>query len=747
MSVDVATQARARLRLLGGFQLLGADGTPIQLTSRRARDRVCGLLWSDRPEDQARASLRQCLFELKAALGDLADEVMEVGREQLIARPDWLDSDVAQVRRALAARGEEDYAALSSLLSRGPLLEGLEIPGLFEDWLDQTRAALEASIAAEVVSCLDRLEAQGRWDKARSLADAYHRRDPLNEAVAAAAIRAELASGQPAAAQRRFQAMKRLLFEDLGVAPGAVLTRAVAQPSQSPESRTSSSAPAGAAADSRPVLAVLAFDNLSGDPQMAYLSDGVSEEIQQTVAQGADLKVIARSSSFQFRGPEKAVREVAAQLQATHLLDGSVRHNGARVRISAQLVQCDGEIILWADSFDGELDDIFALQERIARSVAQALRATLSTPTPTPVQIAPDIYVLFLKARGIISEGGHLYDDTAGSAAPLLEQVVAAAPDYAPAWELLAKARALVLRSVRRGTDYAEGRAGVLAATETALRLDPRRGGAYEALALLEPWGAYGAREGLLQQALSVAPNDPGVLTDMSTFCWSVGRFHEALALAEHACELNPLMPGAHLQVAQMLTYVGDYEASIRMHQEIYQRWPRNFPILISLLNFAASLGFWDDYRRFVGEAEQFSGWQATYLRESVRYATALASTDPAPRQELVARYNALVAKSGTVPLNYLDGLSMLGLTEEALDLASRASFAHVFDPDGPLPSGSFPGTILGPWSALNKTPRFIDLCDRLGLCAYWVHADHWPACVEWTPYDFKAEVRRRATP
>jgi adenylate cyclase len=87
-----------------------------------------------------------------------------------------------------------------------------------------------------------------------------------------------------------------------------------------------------------PVLAVLAFDNLSGDPKMAYFSDGVSQEILDTVARRSHLKVIARSSSFQFRGAQKAVRKVAAELRATHLLDGSVRRAGARVRVSAQLV-------------------------------------------------------------------------------------------------------------------------------------------------------------------------------------------------------------------------------------------------------------------------------------------------------------------------------------------------------------------------------------------------------------------------
>ena len=493
------------------------------------------------------------------------------------------------------------------------------------------------------------------------------------------------------------------------------------------------------------LLAVLAFDNLSGDPEVDFFSDGVSEEIQQTVAQGSSLKVVARSSSFQFRGADKAVRKVAAELQATHLLDGSVRRSGSRVRISAQLVECAGEVTLWANRFDGDLSDVFSLQERIAEAVAEALKVTLARRAQPDI-MDPVVYELLLKARGIISEAGGLLDDAAATATPLLEQVVQALPDHAPAWELLARSRAWTLRSGNRTGPYEEGRAGVIEAAETALRLDPRAGEAYGALAMLEPWGAYGAREKLLKQALSAAPNDPAALTDMSNFCWSVGRFRDALRLAEQACELNPLMPAARLVVAQMRTYVGDYEAANRMYRDLHQRWPRNSAILIAVLNFSASLEFWETYNELVEAVKTFEGWEAAHLRATMRYANALASDDPQVRHEFLDRFSAQLAKTGTLPLNYLEGLSALGFTDEAFALADRASFDHMFDPDGPVPSGYFPGTILGRWSALNKTPRFIDLCHRLGLCSYWTQSDHWPDCTDWAPFDFKAEVRRRVS-
>ena len=175
------------------------------------------------------------------------------------------------------------------------------------------------------------------------------------------------------------------------------------------------------------LLAVLPFDNMSSDEELAYFSDGVSEEIQQTVAQGSDLKVLARSSSFQFRGAEKIVRKVAASLNATHVLDGSVRRSGSRIRITANLIECEGETTLWANRFDGDLGDVFDLQERIAEAVAQALKVTLAPQAPSPV-LDPAIYEVFLKARAVVTEQGSLFDDASADAIPLLEQVVAAAP-------------------------------------------------------------------------------------------------------------------------------------------------------------------------------------------------------------------------------------------------------------------------------------------------------------------------------
>src|SRR5258706_4364412 len=147
--------------------------------------------------------------------------------------------------------------------------------------------------------------------------------------------------------------------------------------------------------DSEPLLAVLPFDNLSNDPEMQFFSDGVSEEIMQRLMRGAKLKVVGRTSSFQFRGERKP--DAARALNCTHVLDGSVRRAAANVRVSAHLVETRSQTTLWSDRFDSDLGDIFAVQDQISESIASALRRTFYSVSSKAID--PAAYDLYL--RGI----------------------------------------------------------------------------------------------------------------------------------------------------------------------------------------------------------------------------------------------------------------------------------------------------------------------------------------------------------
>ena len=205
-----------------------------------------------------------------------------------------------------------------------------------------------------------------------------------------------------------------------------------------------------------PRLAVLPFENLSADPDLSYFSDGVSEEILDTVARVRDLKVISRASSFQFRGADKAVGRVAAELNATHLLDGSVRRSGERVRIAARLVECASDTTIWAERFDRDLSDVFALQDEIAAAVAAALQVAFA-PAAQAESVDPAAYTLYLKARELRNRG-LLSHKTMIAVIELLDEATSLAPRFARAWEFLAAMKVEHLRFDARSEERRVGK-------------------------------------------------------------------------------------------------------------------------------------------------------------------------------------------------------------------------------------------------------------------------------------------------
>ena len=180
-----------------------------------------------------------------------------------------------------------------------------------------------------------------------------------------------------------------------------------------------------------PLLAVLPFDNLSDDREMQFFSDGVSEEIIQRLSRGAGMKVIGRTSSFQFRGADKTARKVASELKCSHILDGSIRRAGGRVRTTAHLVEAASQTTLWSDRYDRSLDDIFAVQDEISEHIAAALHQTFSSFSTKAID--PAVYDLYLRASPKSYAPDQLRIDVG-----LLEVATQRAPNFAEAWGRLA---------------------------------------------------------------------------------------------------------------------------------------------------------------------------------------------------------------------------------------------------------------------------------------------------------------------
>ncbi len=505
-------------------------------------------------------------------------------------------------------------------------------------------------------------------------------------------------------------------------------------------------APVAAAAPSAEVvLAVLAFDNLSGDAGMDWFSDGVSEEILQTVARGSGLKVIGRGSSFQFRGPGKAAAGVGQALHATHVLDGSVRRSGERVRIAASLIECADETTIWTERFDRELSDVFALQDEIAAAVAQAL-AVAFAPAVTAEAVDPEAYSRYLQALELRNRG-LLGGPTLPSVIALLDDACRRAPQFAGAWVFLALMQVEALRFNAPGRTPAISRPQVVASAQRALELDPRLGAAYQALASLEPFGRFAEREALHEKALAVAPNDPTVLANASLFFAEVGRIEEAVGYGRRAYELDPMFPWVANWYGTILDYAG--RDSSDYWRRLCALWPENELILWGAICSSTTTRNWDRFDELVDAARR-RGFDSPTIRGAIGWRRQLRAPGPAVRASVLEEARGRLERSGEVGLDTLGRLHALGLADEAFDLAAAASFEFMFDPDRPSPNGVngpaviFSTTLNG---AMMRDPRFAGLCARLGLARYWAATERWPDCAEAVgdSYDFKAEIRRLA--
>ncbi len=736
-----------------------ARGESVAIVSRRARailaylaltpehaatrERLCGLLWSDRGETQARASLRQCLVELKEATTTANLDLLSIERVHVALVPGGHDSDVAELERALAHEDAEPLRLILGGVAATPLLDDLDFSGLYRDWRDHARVRLDQAVATGVMAHLSRLEAAESWASVRQLADAYLRRDHLDEAVAAAAIRAEVALGSTAAAHRRFQALEAELKREFGVAPGPAARQALAGPA--PSAANSLPAPANPPQPdplSPPafaqLLAVLAFDNMSPDHDMDFFSEGLSEEILSRLTRTTDLKVVGRGSSFALRGVDKASPRVRALVGATHVLDGSVRRSGERVRVAAHLTECLSHTVMWASRYDRELTDVFALQDEIAESVADAMRAAFA-PAPRNAQLDPETLDLWFRARQRSPK--RLYFD-----ARLLEEVVRRAPDFADAWSALALTYAVEAVWGAGSSSFDELQDRVTRTSATALALDPQIKG-FEALqdALFYPLcGSYLEAESRLTQALAAAPNDARLMLALSTRLHAVGRNALACRYAAEAFALDPLTPLNAANHASLLAKAGRRAESNAAFDRHLQRWPSNGILKTFAISHAMDFEDWARVDQIARDREPTRSYDAAIesLLEESRRRRRWTAADTAAKLALL---RDLVDADGRAPLRDLGWLGAKGAVDACYAILERASLDLLFEP-----GGQFGGADVGPvwfdpiWSAMRRDRRFIDFCQRLKLPDYWLATDHWPDCVDDLAdcYDFRAAAR-----
>ena len=387
-------------------------------------------------------------------------------------------------------------------------------------------------------------------------------------------------------------------------------------------------------------------------------------------------------------------------------------------------------------------DRVFALQDEIAAAVAAVLRIAF-TPSAVVEPIDPQAYDLYLRERDLEIE-----PTGAALRIGLLEQAVARAPRFATAWAALCNARVGQLRHGPRPAPYPELEAGVRAAAETALSLDPHCGLAYASLSRLQPWAFYEQREALLRQALAVSPNDPVALTLMGGFENHVGRVGEALGYLQRAYELDPLLPLA-ADVYGAVLGSADHPQAYDFYDGWRARWPQHPTFVSGPMNRTMFLRDWARFDALAAEALATAPDDPA-VKAALGFAAAVRAEDPDFRPRVARRLERSLAETGTVQLPMLMTACGLGMIEELYAAVDRASYDFMFQDDGGDPAGNYnPGIIFDRlfFGAAMRDPRFVGLCAKLGLCEYWVETNRWPDCVEWLAdaYDFKSEARRVA--
>ena len=491
-------------------------------------------------------------------------------------------------------------------------------------------------------------------------------------------------------------------------------------------------------------LAVLPFDNLSADTELVYFSDGLSEEILQTVAKSVDVRVIGRTSSFQFRGADKEVRKVASALGCTHALDGSVRRSGRQVRISAQLIDCARQTTVWSDRFDAKLEDVFALQEGVAAAVAQALDLAFSDVAGGRHPIDPVAFDLYLQAKANSTQWLGACD------AGLLEQAIAKAPTFAKAWATLAVTRAIDAHVEREPARSEPIRQQTLAAAERALELDQGSATAYAALSIVEPiCGRFQERDALMASALQAEPADAVSLFWACRWNWAVGRHQEGLDYIARACQVEPLWAQGLHQYATMLWMVGKQEDAGNLWDRLTRDWPDRDYLWVVPLGLHAHVGNWqkvDELTARLAETEL----DTERTRRRIKQVQRLRGWSQSDTDELARELISEVERTGTLRL-YLQWACEHGLTHLVYELLERASFAHLFEPSGRLHVADYGlhALFVRLGDAMYRDPRFVQLCGRLGLCDYWTRTDRWPDCADYLScfYDFRGQARALAAP
>jgi TolB-like protein/Tfp pilus assembly protein PilF len=448
-------------------------------------------------------------------------------------------------------------------------------------------------------------------------------------------------------------------------------------------------------------IAVLPFINMSSDPEQEYFSDGITEEVLNLLVKTPELKVTSRSSVFSLKGQNLDIPTVAEKLGVAHILEGSVRKAGNRVRITAQLIEAGSDVHMWSETYDRELDDIFAIQDQIAQEVVKALHIQLLGDAPTATSTNVEAYQLYLRGKHFANRHTR---ESLESSVTAYQEAIALDANFAPPWEGLSTV--LRYQAYYGFTDMQEGMEAARQAAMRALEIDDELAVAWTALATIQfnyDWD-WARSEASTRTALKYGSQNAYVLRAATWVALSLGEPEQALALAKLGVDLDPLDRSGLTNLGTTYWALGQPEDEERVYRQVIELYPEVVSVKSWLAAALTRQGNPEEGLQYL-DFESENQWQQA-MSTVVLHSLGRHQEEQLIRQKIIDEKGQYWAFG--VALSY----SWHGDADKAFEwLGIAFKQKDVF----------MTQLIFNPWLApLHDDPRWEKILDKMGLLNYW---------------------------
>lgn len=545
--------AHCTLKVLGGFALTAKDGSSLALPTKKdrlllaflalhsgqpqTRERLYGILWGDRGEEQARGSLRQSLASLKEVLGAAGIDALEVNRDSVTLDASKLSVDALDFVKFMADPSHKEQAVE---LYRGPLLADLDAPSPeYGQWLLPTRQRMEEQAGALVESIASASVSPALLTKGVNLAHQLLGRDGLREPLYRALMRIKVKLRDRAGAMKIYNECREALAKELNLTP-ELETEQLYRDILTDRPTLAGKQPQVSEISERPRIAVMPFSNIGGDTALTPLCEGLAEDIITGLGRFKLLFVIDRNSSAAVHQTTTDAAEISKRLGVALVVQGSLQRLGNDIRVRVRLVNASQRTQVWGEDFDCPTDDLPAIPARISKAIIVTLYNRVEDSLLEQSRQKPQLAAYELLLRGVKHLRGYGPEDNQ-RALDLFKQAADLDADYALARAYLGFANVVL-------NDYDAAPRHILEQAKTmaqeAVEMTPDDSRCHWLLGMIcGSAGNLDEEERHYSQALALNPHDANTLSTYGILLGVLGRPEEGIDSIREAMRLNPHHP------------------------------------------------------------------------------------------------------------------------------------------------------------------------------------------------------------